>query len=92
MGIVNDPAKFSVPPTTPLSPVPTEQLWDRNIDITTRLVDTVSTPTLLKIMRAHKIDPKKLITHHFKFADIISAYDAFAHAATTGALKVILEA
>jgi len=69
-----------------------EQLWDRNIEITTRLVDTVSTPTLLKIMRAHKIDPKKLITHHFKLADIISAYDAFAHAATTGALKVILEA
>jgi alcohol dehydrogenase len=69
-----------------------EQLWDRNIEITTRLVDTVSTPTLLKIMRARKIDPKKLITHHFKLADIISAYDAFAHAATTGALKVILEA
>jgi alcohol dehydrogenase len=69
-----------------------EQLWDRNIGITTRLVDTVSTPTLLKIVRAHKLDPKKLITHHFKLADIISAYDAFAHAATTGALKVILEA
>jgi alcohol dehydrogenase len=69
-----------------------EQLWDRNIEITTRLVDTVSTPTLLKMMRAHKIDPKKLITHHFKLADIISAYDAFADAGTTGALKVILEA
>ena len=42
-----------------------EQLWDRNIGITTRLVDTVSTPTLLKMLRAKKIDPKKLITHHF---------------------------
>jgi alcohol dehydrogenase len=43
------------------------------------------------MMRAHKIDPTKLITHHFKLTDIISAYDTFAHAATTGALKVILE-
>ena len=68
-----------------------EQLWDRNIGITTRLVDTVSTPTLLKMLRAKKIDPKKLITHHFKLTDIISAYDTFANAATTGALKVILE-
>jgi alcohol dehydrogenase len=69
-----------------------EQLWDRNIAITTRLVDTVSTPTLLKMMRAHNIDPKKLITHHFKLSDIDAAYDAFGHAAATGALKVILDA
>ena len=69
-----------------------EQLWDRNIGITTRLVDTVSTPTLLKLKRAGKIFPEKLITHHFKLTDIISAYDTFANAATTGALKVILEA
>jgi alcohol dehydrogenase len=68
-----------------------EQLWDRNIGITTRLVDTVSTPTLLKMMRAKKLDPNKLITHHFKLSDIIAAYDTFAQAATTGALKVILE-
>jgi alcohol dehydrogenase len=68
-----------------------EQLWDRNIAITTRLVDTVSTPTLLKMVRSNKIDPKKLITHHFKLVDILAAYDAFADAAKTGALKVILE-
>jgi alcohol dehydrogenase len=68
-----------------------EQLWDRNISIMTRLVDTASTPTLLKMQRAQKLDAKKLITHHFKLTDIISAYDTFAHAATTGALKVILE-
>jgi alcohol dehydrogenase len=68
-----------------------EQLWDRNIAITTRLVDTVSTPTLLKMMRANKIDPNKLVTHHFKLTDIDSAYDTFSRAATTGALKVILE-
>jgi alcohol dehydrogenase len=68
-----------------------EQLWDRNIGISTRLVDTVSTPTLLKMMRANKIDPKKLITHHFKLIDIVSAYDTFSRATVTGALKVILE-
>ena len=39
-----------------------EQLWDRNIGITTRLVDTVSTPTLLKMQRAQKIDPQE--AHH----------------------------
>jgi alcohol dehydrogenase len=69
-----------------------EQLWDRNITITTRLVDTVSTPMLLKTVRARKVDPKKLITHHFKLANIIAAYDAFANAAKTGALKVLIEA
>ena len=68
-----------------------EQLWDRNITITTRLVDTVSTPMLLKTVRARKIDPKRLITHHFKLANIIAAYDAFADAAKTGALKVLIE-
>jgi alcohol dehydrogenase len=69
-----------------------EQLWARNITITTRLVDTISTPMLLKTVRAHKIEPKRLITHHFKLADIINAYDTFANAATSGALKVIIEA
>src|SRR5271163_2195259 len=43
-----------------------EKLWDRNLTITTRLVDTVSTPMLLNSLRAHKIDPKLLITHRFK--------------------------
>lgn len=68
-----------------------ELLWDRNITITTRLVDTVSTPTLLKMMRAQKIDPTQLITHRFKLDAVADAYDTFAHAATTGALKIILE-
>jgi alcohol dehydrogenase len=69
-----------------------ETLWDRNISITTRLVDTSSTPMLLNILKAGKIDAKTLITHHFKLADILSAYDTFARAADTGALKVIVEA
>jgi alcohol dehydrogenase len=68
-----------------------QNLWDRNITITTRLVDTVSTPMLLNSVRAHKIDPKLLITHRFKFSQILDAYEIFERAAATGALKVIVE-
>ncbi|HVI88796.1 MAG TPA: zinc-dependent alcohol dehydrogenase family protein [Dongiaceae bacterium] len=69
-----------------------ERLWAKNITITTRLVDTVSTPMLLKTVQSRKIDPLKLITHRFKLDSIIDAYDTFEHAAKTRALKVIIEA
>jgi alcohol dehydrogenase len=69
-----------------------EQLWDHNIAITTRLVDTVSTPMLMKTLRASKIQPKRLITHRFKLDQVLAAYETFGHAADTRALKVILEA
>jgi alcohol dehydrogenase len=69
-----------------------ERLWDRNITITTRLVDTVSTPMLLNSVGSHKIDPKLLITHRFKLEGILDAYETFAGAAKTRALKVIIEA
>jgi alcohol dehydrogenase len=67
-----------------------EKLWDRNISITTRLVDTVSTPMLMNVLQSHKIDPKLLITHRFKFDQILEAYDTFANAAKTKALKVMI--
>jgi len=69
-----------------------EKLWARNITIRTRLVDTVTTPQLLKTVTAGSLDPKKLITHHFPLGDIMHAYDVFAHAAKEKALKVILTA
>jgi alcohol dehydrogenase len=69
-----------------------EQLWDRNIAITTRLVDTVSTPMLLKTVRSGRLDPGKLITHRFALNDVMKAYETFGHAADTHALKVIIEA
>ncbi len=69
-----------------------ERLWDRNITITTRLVDTDSTPMLLKTLLAHKIDPKLLITHRFKLDRVLDAYETFGHARNTKALKVIIEA
>jgi alcohol dehydrogenase len=69
-----------------------ESLWDRNITITTRLVDTVTTPMLLKTVQSKKIEPSRLITHKFKLDQINDAYDTFGHAAQTHALKVIIEA
>lgn len=67
-----------------------ERLWSQNIAITTRLVDTVTTPMLLKTVCAKKIDPTLLISHHFKFEDIMDAYETFENAANTHALKVII--
>lgn len=69
-----------------------EKLWSQNIAITTRLVDTVSTPMLLRTVRSGKIDPSKLITHHFKLDQILDAYETFGRAVSTKALKVIIEA
>lgn len=68
-----------------------ETLWAQNISITTRLVDTVTTPMLLKTVRSQKLQPAQLITHHFRLSEIIKAYDTFQHAAREKALKVILE-
>jgi alcohol dehydrogenase len=67
-----------------------ERLWSENITITTRLVDTVSTPMLLKTVQAGKIDPARLITHRLPFDRILDAYDTFGRAADTRALKVII--
>jgi len=67
-----------------------ETLWSQNITITTRLVDTVTTPMLFKTVQSGKLDPKKLITHRFRLDQIIEAYDTFEHAAKEKALKVIL--
>ena len=68
-----------------------ERLWSQNIAITTRLVDTVTTPMLLKTVCAKKINPTLLISHHFKFEDIMDAYETFGNAANTHALKVIID-
>jgi alcohol dehydrogenase len=68
-----------------------ESLWDRNISITTRLVDTATIPMLFKTVSSHKIDPKLLITHHFRLDKILDAYETFGNAAKTRAFKVIIE-
>jgi alcohol dehydrogenase len=68
-----------------------EKLWDRNISLTTRLVDTVTTSMLLKVVQSGKLQPKRLVTHRFAMCDIMKAYDTFGNAAKEGALKVILK-
>jgi alcohol dehydrogenase len=67
-----------------------ERLWSQNVAITTRPVDTVTTPMLLKTVQSKKIDPTRLISHHFTFDQIVEAYDTFSRAAETGALKVMI--
>jgi alcohol dehydrogenase len=69
-----------------------EKLWDRNIAITTRLVDTVTTPMLLKVLQSGKLDAKRMGTHTFALSDVMKAYDTFGNAAKENALKVILKA
>jgi alcohol dehydrogenase len=69
-----------------------ERLWDRNITLTTRLVDTVTTPMLFKVVQSGKLQPRKLVTHRFALHDVMKAYDTFGHAATESALKVVLKA
>jgi alcohol dehydrogenase len=72
------------------APLHLETLWSRNITITTRLVDAVTTPLLLKTVIAGKLEPRQLITHRFALHEAMAAYDTFANAARERALKVIL--
>jgi alcohol dehydrogenase len=67
-----------------------EEQWIRNITITTGLVDTYSTPTLLRLVTSRQIDAKRFITHRFALGEFDKAYDVFARAGETGALKVVL--
>ncbi len=67
-----------------------EDLWIRNVTITTGLVDTYSTPTLLRLAQGQQVDAGRFVTHHFTFDQFEEAWDVFGDAANTGALKVVL--
>jgi alcohol dehydrogenase len=67
-----------------------EEQWIRNITITTGLVDTYSTPTLLRLVASRQVDARRFITHRFSLDEFGEAYDVFARAGETGALKVVL--
>jgi alcohol dehydrogenase len=69
-----------------------ERLWIRDVMITTGLVDTNTTPTLLRLIEGGRLDPTVFATHHFDLADTMRAYEVFAAAAETQALKVVLHA
>ncbi|MEO9211198.1 MAG: zinc-dependent alcohol dehydrogenase family protein [Ginsengibacter sp.] len=68
-----------------------QDLWIKNITLRTGLVNTNTTPMLLKTVLSNKIDPNRLITHHFKLADIMKAYEVFGNAGKEKAMKVIIQ-
>jgi len=68
-----------------------EKLWTRDVTITTGLVDTFSIPQLMRLISSGRLDPSLFATHHFSLDDTMSAYDTFADAANTNALKVVLQ-
>jgi alcohol dehydrogenase len=68
-----------------------EKLWIRDVLITTGLVDTSTTPRLLKLIADGRLDPTVFATHRFSLGETMDAYDLFAAAAETNALKVVLE-
>jgi len=67
-----------------------EDLWIRNVTITTGLVDTYSMPTLIRLVQGGGLDLAPLVTHRFALDDLPQAYDVFADAGRSGALKVVL--
>ncbi len=67
-----------------------EDLWIRNVTITTGLVDTYTTPTLLRMLANGQLPAGNMITHRFGLGEILDAYDVFSRPAETGALKVLL--
>jgi alcohol dehydrogenase len=67
-----------------------EDLWIKNVTITTGLVDTYSTPTLLRLVAARQVESGRFITHRFALEEFVEAYDVFSRAGETGALKVVL--
>lgn len=69
-----------------------ETLWIKSITITTGLVDTFSTPTLLKLVAEGRLDPTPFATHRFGLGEVMEAYEVFSDAANTNALKVVLSA
>ncbi|KQV82236.1 alcohol dehydrogenase [Massilia sp. Root351] len=69
-----------------------ERLWSQNITITTRLVDTAATPQLLRAVLSGRLDAAGLVSHRFRFSDILQAYACFGDAAASGALKVLISA
>jgi alcohol dehydrogenase len=68
-----------------------EKLWIRDVTITTGLVDTYSIPQLMRLIASGRLDPSLFATHRFALQDTMAAYDTFADAANSGALKVVLQ-
>ena len=67
-----------------------ETLWTRDVTLTTGLVDTRTIPQLMGLVASGRLDPTAFATHHFYLAETMAAYDTFADAGATDALKVVL--
>jgi alcohol dehydrogenase len=67
-----------------------EDLWIRDVTITTGLVDTCSTPTLLRLLGRGQVRSDQFVTHRFGLDEFMAAYDVFSRPGETGALKVVL--
>lgn len=80
VGVHGKPVQFDI-----------QKLWIQNIHLSTGLVSTNTTPMLLNTLQSGKIHPEKLVTHHFKFENIMDAYDTFKNASREDAMKVIIE-
>ncbi|MFO7721049.1 MAG: zinc-binding dehydrogenase, partial [Gillisia sp.] len=80
VGVHGKPVEFQI-----------QDLWIKNITLTTGLVNTNTTPMLLKTVSSGKLKPAQLITHHFKLENILEAYEVFGNAGKEKAIKVIIE-
>jgi alcohol dehydrogenase len=69
-----------------------ETLWTRDVTITTGLVDTFSTPTLIRLLAGGQLHTNAFVTQRFALDEMMGAYDTFGRASETGALKVVLTA
>ncbi|MBV2169595.1 MAG: zinc-dependent alcohol dehydrogenase family protein [Bdellovibrio sp.] len=69
-----------------------EELWIKNITLTTGLVSTYSTPMLLNTVKSKTIAPEQLVTHRFKMNDMLKAYEVFANASKEKSMKVLISA
>ena len=67
-----------------------DKLWSHNIALTTRLVDTETTPLLMKMVASGRLQPQQLVTHHFTLDQAMEAYDTFGAAKQERALKVVI--
>jgi alcohol dehydrogenase len=68
-----------------------QDLWIKNITLTTGLVNTNTTPMLMKTLESGKLTPAELITHRFDFKDFMQAYEVFSNASKEKALKIIVD-
>ncbi len=80
VGVHGKPVEFQI-----------QDLWIKNITLTTGLVNTNTTPMLLKTVSSGKLKPAQLITHHFKLENMLEAYEVFGNAGKEKAIKVIIE-